>query len=484
MSNKINKNFLLLWMLMIGVGSGAVEFTAHQFSSEHQFALYRSWLAYGKYSTQVPTRFFPTCIESDFSQDAENSTVVKYQWQHRKITSQQEVVPLLHQVTSSSTKDAVNYFEEWLYRLHSQDSLFVLRFYHPEIMQVQWDFLTNDAAVSSLRKTLSDSHSRLHIYDFSLDASWLVLRGNAPDGGEITFRIDTSLPIAPMVQKMHQAEEQSIHPAVRPLPSTRRFRRPAAPTSLKPVPAETVDVSAPTHQEITPSLHARGLFEYISSTYKQERFRELLHNKIPDFEKFLQEDFPRATITRNGAIYTISPQDSTLIPGDIAIEVNRRKDGYFVHPASTYSMEGSTFTLPSGETFSLAALTPYQQTLFRPLLARFIYQHRAIGSRLFNFLLEQNNSPVTLVVRGAQEGLFQPPSYASLLLMLNSYLQGWRSYYTIGDIRCIDGGIEFRGFLTLMHPEKKIEHNAEIYYRMNNDCKVTLILMTLHINEG
>lgn len=58
MSNKINKYFLLIGILISCVMLGAVEFKQTQFTTDYQFALYRAWLARGGFSTQVPTRFF------------------------------------------------------------------------------------------------------------------------------------------------------------------------------------------------------------------------------------------------------------------------------------------------------------------------------------------------------------------------------------------------------------------------------------------
>jgi hypothetical protein len=487
MSNKINKYFLLIGMLIFCAILGAVEFKQTQFTTEYQFALYRAWLARGGFSTQVPTRFFSAYAESRFGQDAAHPVLVRYLWQDGHIYSQREIIPLLHQVTSQQTAGAIDYFEAFLYRLNSRDGHYVTDFYQPEVMHLQWGNATDEEALQNLLNWLSNRRLPYSLADFRLQGDFYVLQLALSGSESLTCRIDTTIDFEALLPQLENRERGDATLTVHDLPSLRRSPRTQStapiqtPHQFSP-PEPTVTIAQPSSTEELP-IPETGLFAYIKHTWQQPRHRELLNNKIGTFEAFLRQDFPHHTIERNGLIYTITPPDSTILPGQIAVEVQRTKDGYNIQPAAVQQNQGNTFVLSSGEGYSLAALTSYQRQLFQPLLARFIYQHRALGSRLFNFLLEQNNTPATLAIRGTQEAIYDLPSYASLLLMLHSYVQGWQSYYTIGAIRYIDGGIEFQGFLTLRHPDTHKEYNAEINYRMNDDCKLKYTLMTLYINE-
>lgn len=487
MSNKINKYFLLIGILISCVMLGAVEFKQTQFTTDYQFALYRAWLARGGFSTQVPTRFFPAYAESRYGQEAAHPVLVRYLWHDGRIYSQREVIPMLHQVTSQQTAGAIDYFEAFLYRLNSQDAQYVTDFYQPEIMQLQWGDSVDDNALENLIAWLGNRRLVYALADFQVRGDYYVVQLAIPDAADLICRIDTTLDFNALLAQLENMEPGDTPLTVHDIPSLRR-----TPRTQPPANGQTPQKITPPQPAITlaqPSIiddlpvPDTGLFAYIKHTWQQERNRELLHNKIGPFEAFLRQDFPHHTIKRSGLVYTITPPDSSVVPGQIAVEVQRTKDGYDIQPAAAQQSEETTFVLSSGERYSLAALTAYQRRLFRPLLARFIYQHRALGSRLFNFLLEQNNTPATLAIRGTQEAIYDMPSYASLLLMLNNYVQGWRSYFTIGAIRYIDGGIEFQGFLTLRHPDSHKEYNAEINYRMNDECKLKYTLMTLYINE-
>lgn len=394
---------------------------------------------------------------------------------------------MLHQVTSQQTTGTIDYFEAFLYRLNSLDAQYVTDFYQPEIMQLQWGNTTDDEALKSLMNWLGKRRLSYSLVDFQLRGDFYVLQLAIPDAADLICRIDTTIDFNALLAQLENMEPGDTTLTVHDIPSLRRTPRTQpplpvqAPQQFTP-PEPTVTIAQPSSTEELP-IPETGLFAYIKHTWQQERNRELLHNKIGPFEAFLRQDFPHHSIKRSGLVYTITPPDSSVVPGQIAVEVHRTKDGYDIQPAAAQQSPENTFVLSSGERYSLAALTSYQRRLFRPLLARFIYQHRALGSRLFNFLLEQNNTPATLAIRGTQEAIYDMPSYASLLLMLNSYVQGWQSYFTIGAIRYIDGGIEFQGFLTLRHPDNHNEYNAEINYRMNDECKLKYTLMTLYINE-
>jgi len=117
-----------------------------------------------------------------------------------------------------------------------------------------------------------------------------------------------------------------------------------------------------------------------------------------------------------------------------------------------------------------------------PFLSQLMYEHRAIGTKLFNFLLINDTVPSTLVLKEKTKKLYEFHSYSSLLKLLNNYWQGKKVYFNINDVKKVNGFIEFKTYLVAYDRNSGKKDMAEIRFQLSKDYKMKYIMMFL--SEG
>ena len=107
---------------------------------------------------------------------------------------------------------------------------------------------------------------------------------------------------------------------------------------------------------------------------------------------------------------------------------------------------------------------------------------------LLEELLEKDNESVktkkSIVVRLVEitRKLFELESYADLLLLLNNFWQDRTVYFSILDVKKVNGFIEFQSYLIAHNAEDGISDIAEIQFHLDSEYRIDLIMMVLHPN--
>jgi hypothetical protein len=110
-----------------------------------------------------------------------------------------------------------------------------------------------------------------------------------------------------------------------------------------------------------------------------------------------------------------------------------------------------------------------------------LYLHRSLGTKLFNFLLIPDEVPTTLLIHNGKRQRLDFASYNDLLLRLHSYWKKREIYFSLQDIRQINGFIEFKGVLAAVGTDKY--EWAEIRFHLNKEYKIDMVMMSLYVDK-
>jgi len=228
-------------------------------------------------------------------------------------------------------------------------------------------------------------------------------------------------------------------------------------------------------------LKELSLSEYIKNYIQTPPIRELLHNKISNIEDFFNSEFPHHQIVHKETDYSlkVEPYDQNFY-GDLNLRVEQRTDGINILATNDFQFSGKEIIFENGEHIAFSRLTDHEFEQIAPFIPQLLYEHRALGSKLLNFLLIHDDIPTTLVVYGDERELYEIDSYADLLLLLNEYWRDRILYFSLKEVNKIDGFIEFKGFLIADAPEEESCDMAEILFHLDKDFKIDLIMMILH----
>jgi len=127
----------------------------------------------------------------------------------------------------------------------------------------------------------------------------------------------------------------------------------------------------------------------------------------------------------------------------------------------------------------MSSLSETEISVIVNYIPQLVYEHRAIGSKLMNFLLIHDQVASTLVVYSDERELYETDSYSDILLLLNRYWQDRIVYFGIDSIRKVNGTIEFKGFL-VARTESGSNDLAEIFFHVSKEYMIDLIMIILH----
>jgi|GEM_PF-2909388 len=221
---------------------------------------------------------------------------------------------------------------------------------------------------------------------------------------------------------------------------------------------------------------------YVDALWNRPFSRELLNNKITDVQGFLAAEFPRHTLRREDEAWVLRHTDGPDALG-ASIRVRRvpRADATDIVPDDTATLHGGRLLLPDGGEIDLGALSPEQAETLAPQFIQLTYLHRALGTRLTNFLLLPDVVATTLVVKGEERRIYEPRNYFQLLLLLDRWWRGRTVYFAIRDVKIVNNHVEFRGHLFALDDNGRGDY-AEIRFHLDNDLHLDLAMMFLYPN--
>jgi len=449
MSNKMKNIFIVLFIVLLAFNLEAFEPQTSDFENSYQFNMYQSWLEKGSFKPNFPGDFSVKKIVKYYETE-ERTIVTEFDWENWKIYQQRELIPAADKLKTSFPKSA-EMLESFIYRLNCAKPEFIKDFTSnskiklPDCNIVQlWEkYKSERVTVDSLQygKQNGSIHLTLFINQKKLQ---LLLPTNGIDISEL-----------------------------------REFEQVAESPKSK----FSDEVAIWDYSVTSPKAKPKNLLDFIRINKDISQMRELLHNKIDNVDDFLQGEFPNSTYEQDETIsYIDSGMFNDIFHSSIFTQFKKSEDGTDIYPLNDYQIEGNNIQLPSGESIPTSGLNQQDMNIMGERLPHLVYEHRALGSKLLNFLLIHADVPTTLVLNGAEREIFDLPSYANLLLIISEYWQDYKVYFNMDEVTRVDGYIEMKGTLLGIPQNESKGDMAEVRFHLNKEFKLDLIMISLYID--
>jgi len=472
MSNKMKINIIFFLAISIVVSLEAFQPQKKDFVSDYQYSLYRSWLNKTEADIQKSAGFSQAKIIKTF-QINQQEVIVEYPWENHLITQQRQKLQVNFSVSAElDLKPYLHYAESFIYRLNSSDPQFARDLLSPEI-ELEYNQQKATAALEALWQKYHDqviipqpitiiAQERLGL-QIPLEDEQLILW--------FATDIDLSQQIRAL-KSLETAAEISLEE----LQANESKLRNQAWITAEQAP----EISSLRKPELSDELYDLPLADFVRRAYKIRQSKELLNNKISDVENFLQQQYPQVEISQIDDIYYLAKGKYKDFGGDIFVEFQQETDGILLLPFLDYRLQGKKMILPNNEELDLAALSREEVSQVAAAIPQLLYAHRALDSRLINFLMIHDDIPTTLIVHTEKRELYEVYSYANLLLMLSKYWQQEQIYFSLHEIKKVNGKIELVGYLIAKDGSKELYDMAEIWFRLDVDFRIDLVMMMLY----
>ena len=480
MSNKL-RNILVKALLLLLIMNAVMDLycyepEAEDFKNIFQYKLYQSWLKKGEFRTNFPAGFGNRKIVKSFLDRNGNTVQVEYDWIDRKITDQRESLPIIFFVEDfSKIKPFLNYLEGFVYRLNTIDFIYLQEYCDLDKFQIGYSRKSGFEALKYLWEENTEERVKTDPMELEVNENNLIFSLPLKSGKTIKITFPVNYDIAIALQSVRRKEEKKS-PPVRAskieLPiKTAIPKIEFVPRKRKPEPKI----------ELLPEINQLTLAEYVKSYHAVRQSKELLHNKISDPVKFLLSEFPRREIREEaGTISILAPCYRDNFHCEIMLHFLRDKDGINFTPVVDYEVDKKIVKFGNYEEIRMNSLDSDEITAIVPFISQLVFEHRAIGTKLLNFLLIHDDIPTTLVMRDGTRQIFELDSYANLLLMLGNYWQSHDIYFKVQEVTKKNGNIEFQTFLIADNRTKKETDMAEILFHLDDEYKIDMIMMILH----
>lgn len=513
----------MLAFLLLCPNLSAFDPGENNFQTKYQYELYKSWLSRGKFKTHFPASFYKEKVVKTFLDENNRSVLVEYDWEEHRIAAQREPAGYLFFTGNANRIWAIiKYIEGFIYRLNTQNQQFLVDYVDFGKMEIYYSDLSGTLALDKLWTDFDQERVRFQPIEIDQTESTFIFslipfKGNTIKLG---FPMDFDLQeeyakitklekeistqtilkeyssVQPDVSYLQEAEisaeelvseetkviikdpvsketEELISTYV--LPPKTYLEEPEQPLKPKPV---VNDYAA------LPNIGDLNLAEYIQHYISKKQNRELINNKVTDPLAFLKKEFPGWELTPKDDIYRIThPPLRDEFHCDLKVKFEITKDGIDILPASDdYYFLGKYMIFSGMEKIDLRNLSESEIDQIAPFIPQLVYEHRSLGTKLLNFLLIHDNVPTTLIVQTVERKLFELESYADLLLLLNNFWQDRTVYFSILDVKKVNGFIEFQSYLIAHNAEDGISDIAEIQFHLDSEYRIDLIMMVLHPN--
>ncbi len=463
MSNKFGYNFykvlIIILFVFITINIYGFEPKATDFINSYQYELYRSWLSMEKLDGDFPAGFTGKKVVRCFKDENSREINVEYDWQNWKITSQRENIPLLFYIDDEfKIKSYINFLERFIYRLNCNDKMFISDLVDHDKVILEYKGQTGEDALDLMWEDHPVPRIKLHPVELITNADTLGFKFTSDKMDE--FKI--------LFPKVYNIKE--IMSGIR----EREFAK-----SVEIIPP----IIEPEKEIVKPQIKDLSLAEYIRNYFETPPRRELLHNKIKDIHKFLTQEFPNHSISNEQNIWHLEiDKFEDKLNGNIFLEVEIGADMVGIFPQNNIELEGKTIKLGTDE-IDVSSLTENEISVIAYYIPQLIYEHRAIGSKLMNFLLIHDEVASTLVVYSDKRELYETDSYSDILLLLSEYWQDRTVYFGIDNFKKVNGTIEFKGFLVARSQTGSCDL-AEIFFHVSKEYMIDIVMMILHPAEN
>ena len=455
MSNKFNKLLIMVIFVFIISNLHGFEPKANDFVNSYQFELYRSWLKTEKLDGDLPTGFTSEKVVKSFKDKNGREINVEYDWQNWKIDSQREIIPFAFYIDDKQKiSNYINFIERFIYRLNCNDKMFVIDLVNHDKIIIEYKDLTGEKALEQMWEDRPIPRLKLQPIELITNADTLGFKFISAKMSEFKILFPQVYNIREIISGISERE----------FAKSKDFLPPIIKPEIK---------------KIKPKLEDLTLAEYIRNYFETPPRRELLHNKVKDIRDFLAQGFPNHSISNEQNIWHLQiDKFEDKLDGDISLEVEIGDDMVDIFPLNDLELNGKKMKLGS-DNIDMSSLSKAEISVIANYIPQLVYEHRAIGSKLMNFLLIHDEVASTLIVYSDKRELYETDSYSDILLLLNKYWQDRTVYFGIESIKKINGTIEFKGFL-VARTESGSSDLAEIFFHVSKEYMIDLIMMILH----
>ena len=466
MSNKIKVKFWIIFLMIFSGSVFAFDPSDEDFIDKYQYDLYKSWMKKGDFPSHIKALFQKDNISKTFKDSLNKDIGVEYDWQNWKIYNQRENLSRFRKIED---KEFVKYwknFESFIYCFNCSDSTFSHDLLETTEIKLVFMNVAGEKALGLLRDIWKEHRIAILSVEHIFADNYITFKIFDEKENEIIVSFPVAFEVIQKLSKMEFPEEPSK--LIKKLPPKLFPQKPVLPSNQE-------------IEEEKRDLLKLNLSQFIAKYYRFKQPREILNNKIKDVLGFLTVEFPNHKVEFEDEKYDlITNPFQTNILSDLFIEVSVNNDGIVFLPSSEYEIENKILKMKNDEYIDLSKLSDFEIEKISPFLPQLIYQHRAIGSRLLNFLLAEDEVSTTLVVKEEQKKIYDIYSYENLLLMFSKYWSNRTLYFSILEVKKVNNFIEFKSYLVAKEPETGKYDLAEINFLLDENFKIDLIMMFLN----
>jgi len=457
----LKKLEILVLLTVISLSLFSFEPKVSDFSSRYQFEMYESWLEKADLKTNYPAGFTKNKIVKSFSKEGK-LIFVEYDLKNQKIENQRESLPFALLLQDEfKVQSYIEYLESFIYCLNTNKIEYLLNFVDLEEVKIGYSVYENKTALKVLFRDFANQRVEVEPIEFL----------SIEDG--IGFSIQTQKKIITVVFPSDLDVAKLLEEK-----RTKYYRKIPKKNEAK---EEKIIIMQPNIVAEVPekSLKSSTLLSYIDVNFATPPSRELLNNKVRNVRKFLADEFPNHEVSFVAdKFYLKSKKSADGLYADMKLEVIFGEDGIDIYASTDHEIRENKLILNRRETIDLSKLSLTEIAAISTQIPPLIYEHRALSSKLLNFLLVHDNVESTLVIYGEEREVYEMESYADLLLLLHDFWQNGEIYFSISDVLRKNGNIEFEAILTCQNGDEK--DVAEVKFHLNKDFKIDLIMMILH----
>ncbi len=435
MSNKMKK-FIFVSVILIVFISELFGFfpKRNNFNSEYQYTMFRSWIKKNKIRKGGVASFKKQYIETNF-----NNKRVLFLWKRGKIYAQAELIDSPNILIKNKLYLLA---AEALYRINCKDTFYFYDFIDKHQSKVYYGKFHKDKA----------------IYQFFLKYENQLFEPNRiiVNNNIVMFKMQTdTLKIL--------------------FPEIKTFVTYSLPPQKKAKKKKAV-----IEKEIKFQSSSK-LENFILKNHKKIFPLEILNNKISSPERFIKNNFSGYKIHKKRNIFHIDLQSfENRFYANLDVMVQKKETSIKFIPLNDFKYKNKKMVFRWGEKIDLSALNQTEAKQISYSIPHLLYEHRSLGTKLFNFLLINDAVPSTLVLKTKKgKKLIEFESYSSLLKLLNDYFEGSKSYFTITKVKKVNGNIEL--FANLLIKKNNDLTFAEVRFQLEKNYQMKYIMMFLNI---
>ncbi len=458
MSNKFNKLLIMTIFVFITINLYGFEPKTADFINSYQYELYRSWLGTEKLDGDLPVGFTSEKVVRCFLDKNGREINVEYDWKNWKISSQREIVPFLFYIDDEQQINFyINFIESFIYRLNCNDKMFITDLVDHDKIILEYKEQVGENALDLIWDDRPIPRLKLQPVELITNADTLGFKFSSDKMSDFKISFPQVNSIKEIISEISEREF---------IKSDEHFP----------------PIIEPEKEEIKTQIKELTLAEYIRNYFETPPRRELLNNKIRDIHEFLAQEFPNHSISNEKNIWhLVIDKFEDKLDGDISLELEINDGMINIFPLNDLELNVKKIELGS-DNIDMSSLSETEISYIANYLPQLIYEHRAIGTRLMNFLLIHDEVASTLVVYSDIRELYETDSYSDILLLLNQYWNDRTVYFGIDSIKKVSGTIEFKGFLVARSQTGTCDI-AEIFFHVSKEYKIDLIMMILHPAE-